>query len=484
MTSESHQYDTKEAILFSNGLKSWAAAMELLNCNTKIALELIDASRICAPHFISTQRKKFQRSMIKTNSRVSLLRHSKLPNHSILNRNIIILHAFAKGYKENIFPSILLGKNDLASIVHCRLSSRLGSQVFPFRQIKFRDFYRFSSISIKALRFAQTSLNSRIKTIYIYNGRDVIEATFVKVAKGKGIRVIFLERGSKNNSWQTFHKSPHYHPEWWKLITEFSSEESSVSELNKKRREEFAKAKLSGVDTYFGKVWNQGFNEIGNTITGKFALFLSSSTTEFSPFEEFNYNPSSFKDQFEAVLRLAEILGQNGIRLVVRRHPNSVGADWKDREEPYWQRVIQEPNVIYFGPNEKISSYSLLEKAERVYVWKSSMGYESLLLGKPTFTLCSAKWSWNQEFWALNDEQIRDSITKFQNRNIVENTLVPYGDFMGNSGIESKLFQSINKNYLTLKTGETIQNLALQKIRSKTEEIYYKYLIRKPKRNS
>jgi hypothetical protein len=112
------------------------------------------------------------------------------------------------------------------------------------------------------------------------------------------------------------------------------------------------------------------------------------------------------------------------------------------------------------------------------------MGYESLLLGKPTFTLCSAKWSWNQEFWALNDEQIRDSITKFQNRNIVENTLVPYGDFMGNSGIESKLFQSINKNYLTLKTGETIQNLALQKIRSKTEEIYYKYLIRKPKRNS
>ena len=484
MTSGNLKYNTKEAILFSHSLKSWAATMELLNCNTKIELQLIDASRICAPHFISSQRKKFQKSMIINNPRVRLLRHSKLPNYSILNRTTIIIHAYIKGYKENIFPSILLGKNDVASIVHCRLSSRLGSQVFQFRQIKFRDFYRFSSIAIKALRFAQTSLNSSIKSIYIYNGRDVIEAAFVKVAKEKGIKVIFLERGSKNNSWQTFHNSPHYHPEWWKLITEFSREESNVRELNGKSREEFAKAKLSGIDTYKGEVWNQGFNEIGNEISGKFALFLSTSTTEFSPFEDFNYNPSSFKDQFEAVLRLAEILGQNGIRLVVRRHPNSVGADWKDREAPYWHRVIQEPNVIYFGPNEKISSYSLLDKAERVYVWKSSMGYESLLLGKPTFTLCSAKWSWNQEFWALNDEQIRDSITKSQNRNIVENTLVSYGDFMGNSGIESKLFQSINKNYLTLKTGETIQNLALQKIRSKTEEMYYKYLIRKPKRNS
>lgn len=484
MTFEYQQINTKVAILVSKGSKSWAVAMELLNCNKNLDLELIDVSSMSAPYFISAKRKEFQKEMIGINPQVRLIKYSTFPNCSFINRAIKILHTYFKGYKENVFPHIMLGNCDLAAIVHCRLASRLGSQLYQFRQIKLGDFYRFSSIAIKALQFAQTSINPEVKRIYIYNGRDVLEATFAKVAKERGIGVIFLERGSKNNSWQTFHHSPHYHPEWWKLITEYSKGKQSSNELEKNRREEFASAKLSGIDTYKGEVWNQGYSEIGNRIDGKFALFLSTSTTEFSPLEEFNYNPSKFKDQFEAAFCLAKILGQNGIKLVVRRHPNSVGADWADREAPYWGRVIQEPNVIYIGPNEKISSYSLLKKAERVYVWKSSMGYESLLMGKPTFVLCSAKWSWESEFWALDREQILDSITKSQNQEIVKSTIMSYGDFMANSGIESTLFRSINKNYLTLITGETIQNLAYQKVRAKIEEMYYKYFIRKPKRNA
>jgi hypothetical protein len=484
MKPENQQFRTKEAILFSKSLKSWAVAMELLNCFREHNLQLIDASNLGAPYFVSIQRKKFQLNTLKNNARVSSVKYYKLPKRVVINKSIRILYTYIKGYKDNNFPYILVGKYDLTRIVHCRLSARLGSQVFQFRQVKFRDFYRFSSIATKALQLARTSLHPELNRIYIYNGRDVIEAIFVKVAKDMGIGVTFLERGSKSNSWQTFQQSPHFHPEWWELITEFSSKEATSRELNRKKRDEFANAKLSGIDIYMGEVWNQGYEEIDKGLAGTFALFLSTSTMEFSPFEEFNFNPSEFADQFEAVLCLARVLRQNGVRLVVRRHPNSVGADWKDREAPYWQRVIQEPNVVYFGPNEKISSYSLLEKAERVYVWKSSMGYESLLLGKPTFTLCSAKWSWSEEFWALNERQIKDSLTKSQNQKIVENVLIAYGDFMGNSGEESQLFQSINKNYLTLRTGETIPNLALQKFRSKTEELWYKYLIRKPKRNS
>jgi hypothetical protein len=99
-------------------------------------------------------------------------------------------------------------------------------------------------------------------------------------------------------------------------------------------------------------------------------------------------------------------------------------------------------------------------------VWKSSIGFESLLLGKPTFCLASAKWAWDKSFQVHTFAEIRDSISISQSKELVTETISKYANFMANSGFESALFKSFSEQRALTNDNHDIPNLFFQDIRS------------------
>lgn len=469
-------------VIFTSKLKSWAGAMELLSQNKNNEnFQLIDGTCLQIAFGISHKRKKFQRDLLSNARTKNITKYARNRNMSI-SRMLEIVSLYRHGLASCVFPQIVYRDFDLTDIVKCRLASRLGSRKFDFKDVRFIDFYKFAELTIKTIDFALEALEPNGGTIFLYNGREPIEASFAVVAKSYNYKIVFIERGSSNNSFEYFQISPHYHPEWWKKIQDYSKLELTSNQ--RARSEEFISNKLQGIDSYKDEVWNAGYSEIDTSGFGNYALFLSSSSTEYSPIKENNYECGFSKNQFYAAKVLAEVLLENDLRLVVRRHPNSVGYDWKDREEQHWSEVMNMPNVVYFSPKEKVSTYSILKGARIVYVWKSSTGFESLVLGKRTFCLASAKWSWNSIYQLNSREDIANSIASEQDEEIRQKTISQYANFMANSGITSSLFADIGKHYVLTNSGIRIPNFVFQRAANRVEELYFNKIKRYRKRNA
>ena len=470
------------AILFSQNCKTWCAGMELaIKHGATDLVTLFNASGLCAPYFLSKRRKRHQKLLLDNNAINSPHRSRLMERIGFLQIHFII-RKFIEGRRIKKFPRIILGDYDITSIVHCKIAANRGSRFFLFHDVNFFTFYRYSAIAIKSLRFAKRVFAEKYELLYVYNGRDIIEATFVLVAKSYDCKVVFVERGALKASFQLFDVSPHYHPNWWKLIQNQSAVEIGKEEL--KAIDRFKDDKLKGIDTYKRESWNQNYEEGDYSQWGNFALFLSSSTTEFSPFDEYNYESGFTNNKFEAILFLARALKKKNMNLVIRRHPNSVGYDWVDREESHWSKVRGEPNVFYISPYDRISSYSLIRASQRVYVWKSSIGFESLLLKKPTFCLASAKWAWEEDFQLKTFSQIEESLDRPFDSDLATKTIFSYANFMSNSGDKSKLFEFFDEHKIGLLSGEIIPNLSFQYLRSGIEKKFYDYIVGKPKKKA
>jgi hypothetical protein len=452
------------AIFFNQKCKSWCAAMELTyRLKSQNNIHLIDGTGIGAPYFVSYKRRSHQKHLLEEFSQRKPKRF-RLTSKLNLSHMVYGVYHFYKFKRNREFPVFKWKSLDISRIIHCKIAAIVGTRFFNSDQVKLSTFLRYSSLTMKSICFAQRTLSREIDTVYVYNGRDIFEASVALVAKSLDCKVIFCERGSSGNKLQLFQISPHYHPNWWQLIHEFSKTPIDATKLL--NIEKFKVAKLEGVDTYKDELWNQGYSDADLVGIGNYTLFLTSSTIEFSPFEEYNYESGFSKNLFDALYFLARLLRNNNEKLIIRRHPNSIGRDGVDREEVIWKSIQKEPNVLYISPHENISSYQLIKGASRVYVWKSSIGFESLLLGKPTFCLASAKWAWDKSFQVHTFAEIRDSISISQSKELVTETISKYANFMANSGFESALFKSFSEQRALTNDNHDIPNLFFQDIRS------------------
>jgi hypothetical protein len=78
---------------------------------------------------------------------------------------------------------------------------------------------------------------------------------------------------------------------------------------------------------------------------------------------------------------------------VIRAHPDELRVRKASRETVEgWVRASGadlEPNVVFVGPKETLSSYELIAKSKFVMVYNSTIGLEAALMGTPV--LCAGK---------------------------------------------------------------------------------------------
>ena len=101
-----------------------------------------------------------------------------------------------------------------------------------------------------------------------------------------------------------------------------------------------------------------------------------------------------FEDMFAWLDLVLEVIRSHPETLfVIRAHPDELRVRKASRETvAAWVEATgadQEPNVIFVGPQETLSSYELILKSKFVLVYNSTIGLEASIMGAPV--LCAGK---------------------------------------------------------------------------------------------
>jgi len=464
--------------------KVWAFAMEMAHRKSEAGYPvlLLDTSNVPFITFFSLSRRRFQKHITKTGQVLVIKKH-----YSAIEYFKEVMFAYCKfrqGKRFGTFPRITGGGVELTSIIQARISAYLGVREYDFSEVPWRVFRKHFATARICSNFFSRNYPKTDSIVVAYNGREVMSAVLLQQAFNHGFTTFIGERGSDSGKFQLFENSPHYHPNWWELISKYELFESEDDHISH-RIHQYEKSKLAGFDTYFSDIWNPSKDLIeadGLDIKG-YVLFLSSSSTEYSPFDKFN-SDLGFKDQFEAVELLASQCYKQNEMLVIRRHPKSVGIDGLDREARFWKKISSLKNVIYIKPAENYSSYKLVEDARVVFVWKSSMGYESMLMHKPTYALGTSKWGWDPQVQCWTDSRISECVRNPRVEIATNNIVKKFSQFMATSGTNFQLFSSVEKWGVVTQSGDKIFNLFLERVRRKSYDFVLKVTNGERKRNA
>lgn len=436
--------------------KSWAYQVEELLRNLDVGKKstVLDFSCCLSWRPISISRARAQ-SSIRHMKSVTWISYRKLSfvNLQSLAKSIIFLGKFLilrKTRLPNLHSNLTFAKDAIL----CRLSQTMGTRYFSIHEVPLVYLFKFTREALLGY-LAYLSLEEEKSQITLFNGRDPLEAVIIYESLGSGVKVNLTERASSNSKYENYSISPHFQPEWWDKAKTFWEDSQPIDTVRGQEIYKYLELKSKGYDSFLGQKWHQFYiNQIQDlTAFRPYVVFFTTSTHEFSPITEYECN-FGFTDQFEAAIALKRVCDKLGYNLIVRRHPNSLSPfDERDRELAYWDR-LSSSNTVIFGPRDAVNSIKLAKNSHVAFVWRSSVGIETLFHGVPTFALGSARWALDENVRAWSEERIYSAILNpKQNSNLA---LQIYGNYMARGGVPLKKFESVNRNFITSLLGDRI----------------------------
>ena len=430
-------------------IKSWALQVEEL---LRIAASgkkstVMDFSSCLSWRPISFGRARTQFSMRRVHN-ITWISYQKfgLVNFLSITKSLSYLCKFLMLGKQRLpqLPTELAFAQDA---ILCRLSQTMGTRYFSVREIPL--FYLFKFARETFLGYIAFRINNEEKShITLFNGRDPLESMIIRASLDAGLKVNLLERASSESRYENYSKSPHYQPEWWYKAKSFWEESQPIDLVRRREIQKYLEQKSMGFDSFLGQKWQKYYVEQEHDLNflKPFVVFFTTSTHEFSPITEYECE-LGFPDQLEATKVLSNTCKKLGYRLVIRRHPNSLSPfDEQDREAAHWQGLVG-ANTFVFGPRDKVNSIELAKNSHVAFVWRSSIGLETLFKGIPTFALGSARWALDESVRAWSEEKIGSVIL-----NPVQNSrsaLDIYANYMVGGGIPLNRFAKVNRNFVT-----------------------------------
>ena len=119
-------------------------------------------------------------------------------------------------------------------------------------------------------------------------------------------------------------------------------------------------------------------------------IFNSSEDEFFSISKQFDESVL-FPNQYVALKTIFDrFKDSEDIHFYLRIHPNLANVPYKSHTMLYG---LKYDNVTIINPTSKISSYTLMDNAEKVLVFDSTMGLESSYWGKPVIAMCMCFYS-------------------------------------------------------------------------------------------
>lgn len=231
--------------------------------------------------------------------------------------------------------------------------------------------------------------------VFFFNGRFVDTRVLYELCKLRNIEfesIEYIQQENKTNIGKVYFKNnlPHSIEYNTYLINSFWDSYSN----NKPYRISIGKSffenrrnKIYTGDTVYVK--NQSDNLLPadwNVNKKNIVIFNSSEDEYFSIGEEWD-KYKLFDNQIDMIDYIVNFLSNfNEYHIYLRIHPNLIGLKFNYAVTPL-KKYLNEKNVTVISPESKISTYKLIEEAEKCIVYGSTVGVEANYWRKPVILL-------------------------------------------------------------------------------------------------
>jgi len=227
------------------------------------------------------------------------------------------------------------------------------------------------------------------RAVIVFNGQFFPEATARIIAQKRSIRVITHEVGLQP------------------ATAFFTEGEATAYPIHIPDEFELSDAQNAKLDAYLAKRFQGDFTMAGikfwADMKGLDETFLQKAAQfkQIVPiFTNVIFDTSQphankvFEDMFDWLDMMHEIVREHRDTLfVIRAHPDETRVRKASRETVEgWvssRGVDKEPNVVFVGPRETLSSYELIQKSKFVMIYNSTIGLEASIMGAAV--LCAGK---------------------------------------------------------------------------------------------
>jgi hypothetical protein len=272
-----------------------------------------------------------------------------------------------------------------------------------------------------ARQFSDLLERTQPRSVVTFNGQFYPEATARYVAQKRGFRVITHEVG-------------------FQPATAFFTEgEATASPIPLPDSFEMDEAQNARLDAYLAKRFQGDFTMAGIKfwagMQGLDKAFLQKAAgfKQIVPiFTNVIFDTSQphantvFEDMFDWLdLTLEVIRAHPETLFVIRAHPDELRVRKASRETvAAWVEASsadREPNVVFVGPRETLSSYELIQRSKFVMVYNSTIGLEAAILGAAV--LCAGKARFTQYptvFFPHTVDEVRRKMEEFLDAEKIE----------------------------------------------------------------
>lgn len=300
-----------------------------------------------------------------------------------------------------------------------------------------------------ARRFSDFLDRTQPRAVVVFNGQFFPEATARFIARQRGIRVITHEVGLQPASAFFTDGEATAYPIHIPDEFELNDEQNA-------RLDAYLAKRFQGDFTMAGiKFWTdmQGLDESFLQKAAGFRQIVPVFTNVIFDTSQPHAN-TVFEDMFDWLDLVLEVIKEHRETLfVIRAHPDELRVRKSSRETVEgWvssRGVDKEPNVVFVGPRETLSSYELIQKSKFVMIYNSTIGLEASIMGAPV--LCAGKARFTQYptvFFPQTVDEVRRKMKEFLEAEKIEvppefernarrflyyqlfRTSLPFGDFL------------------------------------------------------
>lgn len=300
-----------------------------------------------------------------------------------------------------------------------------------------------------AVKFSDFLDRTQPRAVVVFNGQFFPEATARWVAQKRGIRVIAHEVGLQPASAFFTDGEATAYPIHIPDDFELNDDQNA-------RLDAYLAKRFQGDFTMAGiKFWAdmQGLDESFLQKAAGFRQIVPVFTNVIFDTSQPHAN-TVFEDMFDWLDLVLEVIKEHRATLfVIRAHPDELRVRKSSRETVEgWvssRGVDKEPNVVFVGPRETLSSYELIQKSKFVMIYNSTIGLEASIMGMPV--LCAGKARFTQYpivFFPQTVDEARRKMKEFLEAEKIEvppefernarrflyyqlfRTSLPFGDFL------------------------------------------------------
>lgn len=275
--------------------------------------------------------------------------------------------------------------------------------------------------------------------IYIFNGRLLETRILYDYAKAHNIEVYCMEGSAVINGIQrktVFENSiPHdiYNiteriDKYWRnpAISEEEKKKIGVSFYENRR------ASRPAGDKVYTKNQESGLLPSNWDVKYENVVIFNSSEDEFASTSHEYDNMNLFDSQLQGIkVILEEYRNDQSKHFYIRIHPNLSSIKYKYYTDIY---KLKYENLTVIGPEEKVSTYALIDAANKIVVFGSTVGIEASYSNKPVILLAGAAYSFlNVTYNPKSLEELKallDTENLSPKRNI--DNIVKYGYYVIN----------------------------------------------------